>query len=113
MNKKLYKFISIEEYERIVKIREFYTKRNMEAPAKYKCVYKKTEDGRYYRPKNLEYEQIVQILIREKYSDHDEFAIQRKRYTELDKFQEYYDYVESCISQAKEFINERNNWDNI
>lgn len=110
MNKKLYKFISKEEYERIVKVREFYTKRKKEIHAKYKLVYKQAEDGRYYRPKSLSYERIVVMLIREKYSIDDEFALLRQEYIKQDEYQEYFNYVESCKQQAKEFIAIRDEW---
>ena len=113
MNKKLYKFISKEEYERIVKVRAFYIKRKKEIPAQYNRVYKQAENGSYYRPKNLPYERVIVMLLREKYSIDDEFALLRQEYIKQDEYQEYFNYVEACKQQAKEFINELNNWDNI
>lgn len=110
MNKKLYKFISKEEYERIVKVRAFYTKRKKEIPAQYNRIYKETEDGRYYRPKNLTYERVIEILIREKYSINDEFALLRQEHIKQDEYQEYFNYVESCKQQAKEFVAIRDEW---
>ena len=110
MNKKLYKFISKEEYERIQRVRKIYEKRKKEIPAKYKMVYKQAEDGRYYRPKNLKYESIVVMLIREKYSIDDEFALLRQEYIKQDEYQKYFNYVEYCKQQAKEFVAIRDEW---
>lgn len=50
-------------------------------------------------------EELVEQKIRERYSINQEFEVQRKRYSEPDKFQAYYDYVEECIQQAKEELN--------
>lgn len=110
MNKKLYKFISKEEYERIVKVRAFYIKRKKEIPAQYNRVYKEAEDGSYYRPKNLPYERVIVMLLREKYSVDDEFALLRQEYIKQDEYQEYFNYVESCKQQAKEFVAMRDKW---
>jgi len=47
-------------------------------------------------------EELVEQKIRERYSLNQEFEVQRKRDTEPEAFQTYYDYVESCISYAHE-----------
>ena len=113
MNKKLYKFISKEEYERIVKVRAFYIKRKKEIPAIYNRVYKQAEDGSYYRPKSLNYEQVVVMLIREKYSIDDEFALLRQQYIKQVEYQAYFNYVEYCKKEAKLFIEEQLNFDKL
>jgi len=47
-------------------------------------------------------EELVEGKLRERYSINQEFEVQRKRETEPQAFQEYYDYVEWCISWANE-----------
>jgi len=47
-------------------------------------------------------EEIVQEYIRSRYSINQEFEVQRKRDTEPEAFTEYYNYVEECISWAKQ-----------
>lgn len=44
----------------------------------------------------------VRELIREKYAIEDELAIQRQRYTDPDKFNEYNDFCEECKAKARE-----------
>ena len=46
----------------------------------------------------------VRELIREKYAIEDELAIQRQRYTDPDKFNEYNDFCEVCKQKAREEI---------
>lgn len=55
------------------------------------------------------YELIVNRLVKEKYSDSEEFAILRKSINNPDneEFIEYNEYVENCKLQAKAFIAER------
>lgn len=50
------------------------------------------------------YKQRVIELIRQKYSQDDEFSILRQRDTKPEEFQEYNAYVEACKGQAKEEI---------
>lgn len=50
------------------------------------------------------YQQRVIELIRQKYSQDDEFSILRQRDTKPEEFQEYNAYVEACKEQAKEEI---------
>ena len=47
-------------------------------------------------------EELVEQKIRERYSLNQEFEVQRKRDVETEAFQAYYDYVESCITWARE-----------
>jgi hypothetical protein len=46
-------------------------------------------------------EELVEKKIREKYTLNDEFQINRKRYVDPWVFDEYYNYVEECITWAK------------
>lgn len=57
----------------------------------------------------IKYENLVNTLVRLKYNDSEEFAILRKsiNYPESEEFINYYNYVESCKSKAKEWVNER------
>lgn len=61
----------------------------------------------YYSP--IKYEALVNQLVAEKYTIQDELAIQRKyqRGENTAEFNEYYDYVEQCKVNAKQFIEER------
>ncbi len=45
-------------------------------------------------------EELVERKVRERYSINQEFEVQRKRETEPDEFNAYYDYVEECIAWA-------------
>ena len=57
---------------------------------------------------NITYEQLVNKLVRERYSDSAEFAILRKAMSNVtDEFLIYNAYVEECKLQAKAFIEER------
>lgn len=51
--------------------------------------------------KAREYENKIINKIRQKYSINQELAIQRKRYAEPEKFEEYNAYVEQCIAEVK------------
>lgn len=51
--------------------------------------------------KTILYEELIESKIRQKYTVSQEFAAQRKRYSEPEKFDEYNSYVEKCISDAK------------
>ena len=57
----------------------------------------------------MSYEKIVNKLVKEKYSDSDEFAILRKSVGNPynAEYVEYNAYVEDCKEIAKEFIEER------
>ena len=54
------------------------------------------------------YDEIVEDMVKTKYSLAQEIAILRQQYTKIDEYQEYYKFVEQCKALAKEFINERN-----
>lgn len=43
----------------------------------------------------------VEALIRERYTESDEFAIQRQRYVKPEQFTEYDDFCEACKVKAK------------
>lgn len=61
-----------------------------------------------YRP-NANYNTLVNGLVRDRYSESEEFAILRKAINNPDnaEFIEYNEYVENCKLQAKAFIAER------
>lgn len=54
----------------------------------------------------LAYDDIVDALIRERYSISQEFAILRQRDTKPEEYIEYYDYCEKCKQIAKEKYHE-------
>lgn len=68
------------------------------------------EDGTYdwievaEQPTELhpDYEQLVEQLIREKYSVSQELAILRQRDAKPDEWQAYYDLAEDCKARARE-----------
>lgn len=63
-------------------------------------------DYTYYSP--MSYENLVNKLVRERYSDSEEFAILRKAISNVtDEYLIYNSYVEECKLQAKAFIEER------
>ena len=47
-------------------------------------------------------EELVEQKIREHYSINQEFEVQRKRDIETEAFTEYYNFVEECITWAKQ-----------
>lgn len=47
-------------------------------------------------------EELVEQKIRERYSINQEFEVQRKRDVETEAFTEYYNFVEECITWAKQ-----------
>lgn len=51
-------------------------------------------------------EELVEQKIRKRYSINQEFEIQRKRDIEKESFQTYYDYVELCIKEAHEQLDQ-------
>ena len=56
----------------------------------------------------ITYEDLVHKLVREKYSESEEFAILRKAINEkTDEYFIYNAYVEDCKVRAKEFVAER------
>ena len=72
------------------------------------------KDGKYLkrvmftRYSNITYDDLVNGMVRDKYSDSEEFAILRKAMTlKTDEFTEYNAYVEQCKVEAKEWISQR------
>ena len=55
----------------------------------------------YDATKGMEYAELVNYYIRERYSESDEFAILRQRDTKLEEYAGYYAYCEECKSKAK------------
>ena len=53
--------------------------------------------------------ELIIRLIRLKYDIDDEFAINRQRDSNIEEFEEYYNYVEECKRLAQEYIDERLN----
>lgn len=57
---------------------------------------------------DISYENLVNGMVRERYSESEEFAILRKAISGIsDEYNIYNAYVENCKAQAKEFIAER------
>lgn len=63
---------------------------------------------KYTTYSKISYEQLVNQLVKERYSDSEEFAILRKAINGItDEYLIYNAYVEECKTRAKEFIAER------
>lgn len=60
------------------------------------------EEKKQYR--SMDYGELVESLIRRKYSLSAELAILRQRYTKLEEFDEYNTYAEQCKAEAKEML---------
>ena len=58
-----------------------------------------------YSPKS--YNEIVEDMVKTKYSLAQEIAILRQKDTKVSEYNEYYLFVEKCKTQAKLFIQER------
>lgn len=68
--------------------------------------YQFSVDYTYYSP--VSYEQLVNQLVKQRYSDSEEFAILRKAINGItDEYLIYNAYVEECKVKAKAFISER------
>ena len=52
----------------------------------------------------INYDQLVSDLIRERYTIDQEIAINRQRYTKPEEFKEYFDFCEQCKIKAHEQI---------
>lgn len=63
----------------------------------------------FKRYSSKSYEQVVEDLIRLKYSVSGELAILRQQSTKVSEYQEYYSYCEECKAYAKTLIEERKN----
>lgn len=57
----------------------------------------------------FEYDELVDNLIRERYSISQEFAILRQRDTKQDEFATYNEYAEQCKARARELLSENEN----
>lgn len=64
-----------------------------------------------YKANPISYDVLVNGMVRDKYNESEEFAILRKSINNPynTEFIEYNNYVEQCKSQAKAFIEEREN----
>lgn len=59
--------------------------------------------------KKNQYENLIVVKIRQKYSINQELAILRQRDTKPEEYQVYFDYVEQCKAEAKsEVLNDNN-----
>ena len=86
-----------EKYLKIIKIKDLKQDKNLYVKEVTYSVYS-----------NISYNNLVNSLIRDKYSESEEFAILRKAMTlKTDEFTEYNAYVEECKVKAKEWINQR------
>lgn len=86
-----------EKYLKIIKIEDLEKEKNLFVKEVTYSVYS-----------NISYNNLVNALIRDKYSESEEFAILRKAMTlKTDEFTEYNAYVEECKVKAKEWINQR------
>ena len=61
-------------------------------------------EGQQYE--GLSYEEIVSMLIREKYSIDDELALNRQRDSKAEEFEQYYAFCEECKAKAREIVAE-------
>lgn len=59
------------------------------------------------------YNNIVDALIREKYSINDEIAILRQAQTHVDEYKSYYNYIEHCKTTAKDVLGIESSSDDI
>lgn len=65
----------------------------------------KAEDYKRFQNKEQYYEQVVESLIRRKYTVSAELAILRQRDSKQAEFTAYNEYAESCKAKAKEILN--------
>lgn len=79
---------------------------NIVDKSKSKKIFIKLVTYHYYR--DTSYNDLVNGMVREKYTESEEFAILRKSVNGINKeFIEYNTYVEECKVKSKEFIRER------
>ena len=52
----------------------------------------------------MSYDELVNLKIRERYTESQEFAILRQRDEKPDEFAEYYDYCEECKTFVKDLL---------
>ena len=62
-------------------------------------------NARKQKENEVKYEDLIVSKIRQKYSVNQELAILRQRDTKPIEYQEYFDYVEQCKSEAKSQFN--------
>lgn len=60
------------------------------------------EERKQYQ--SMDYGELVENLIRQRYSLSEELAILRQRYTKLEEFDEYNAYAEQCKAKAKSLL---------
>lgn len=77
-----------------------------------KYIYKEYNNELMYYPKDITYNEAVELLIRQKYSLSDELAILRQQEEKVSEYNEYYDYAEQCKVDARDFIVIKENWNN-
>ena len=59
-------------------------------------------NARKQKEKEIEYENKIVTLVRQKYNLNQELAILRQRDTKPEEYQEYFNYVEECKAKALE-----------
>lgn len=80
---------------------------NVEGDSRCKNVVKTETTIEYDRWLNTSYEALVSKLIRANYSLDDELAILRQKEEKAEEYQTYYQFAESCKSQARTYVAER------
>ena len=99
---------AVEEYneetgevvEKEVEKSRTYTTCDLKACFNFKPTAEQLEQSKE-RNKEKRYNELCERYIRQKYSASDEFKILRKKDFNNVEFNEYYDYVESCLARAK------------
>lgn len=80
---------------------------NVEGDSQCVNVVKTETTIEYDRWLNTSYEALVSKLIRANYSLDDELALLRQKEEKAEEYQTYYQFAESCKSQARTYIAER------
>ncbi len=62
---------------------------------------KELDSNKYSYFESIGYDETVNALIRERFSQSKEFSVLRKRYTHPEEFEEYNAFCEECKSLAK------------
>jgi hypothetical protein len=70
---------------------------------------RQSKEAQEHRFSEMDYSQIVVVLIREQYSVDDELAILRQRDSKPEEFEAYNSFAEECKARAKEIIESRDN----
>lgn len=102
LKKVIKRIVTEEQLQRLEKTTKIETK-ELTQNGYYVVTYARYERGSY--------EEMVNKLVKDRYSDSEEFAILRKSINNPynSEFIEYNNYVEQCKLQAKAFIEEREN----